>query len=321
MFHVVATSESSINKTLTITSTTAKPEIFQAENNPKITIKEITKPIEIRITDDNKAIPIHQMLKPSTTSTTTTTTSTTTTTTTIAPPAQSTSTNSESTNNSPQMVNTTAKTFTSTATQTLHAVEAIKHNPNMFSTDNNPTANESLDKLSSDNSLANKNSLKPYKGGINGGDTLKLSASVAYPTTIVNVVGGSTESSSEVEDPVPALSVFSTQGLPEDPSKVNIKREYFITTEGVAVVPAAAVFGGYGSGDYSNTELIYSQTANQGQASYNTGLQQQTSAELDPDTAGSDNIYHIILTTDGPRLSSTTENYLALKGVSTTEGK
>ncbi|TMW40279.1 hypothetical protein DOY81_014641 [Sarcophaga bullata] len=210
---------------------------------------------------------------------------------------------------------TPPKTFASIGTQTLHSIEAIKQNPTIVSTDNNPT---SLEKLSTDNGHTNKNGLNGHKGGINGGDTLKLSASVAYPTTIVNM-GGSTETSAEVEDPVPALSVFSTQGLPEDPSKVNIKREYFITTEGVAVVPPAAVFSGYGSGDYPNTELIYSQTAGQGQASYNAGLQPQTSGELDPDTAGSDNIYHIILTTDGPRLSSTTENYLALKGVSTTE--
>lgn len=126
--------------------------------------------------------------------------------------------------------------------------------------------------------------------------------------------------SDNVEDPVPSLSLFSTQGLPEDPSKVNIKREYFITTEGV---PAQA-YDGLGSGEYSNAELIYS-----GQSSLSASAQQslsglhQTSAELDADTAGSDNIYHIILTTDGPRLTTTSENYLALKGTSSssTEGK
>ena len=52
-----------------------KPDIPPAAAlNPNITIKEITKPTEIRITDENKAKPIHQMLKLSTTTTTTTST-------------------------------------------------------------------------------------------------------------------------------------------------------------------------------------------------------------------------------------------------------
>lgn len=301
----MATSESSANKTIaTTTSTTSKPEIYQAENNPKITIKEITKPIEIRITDDNKAIPIHQMLKPSTTSTTisttTTTTSTTTTTTTAAPPTS------------------LATTIYAPATTPTPHADAINTN-----VDNNQQTAESFEKVSVDNNQQHRNGVVTTKGGINSGDTLKLSASVAYPSTILTSASISStyapmESSGEAEDPVPALSVFSTQGLPEDPSKVNIKREYFITTEGVAS-GAAAIFDGYGSGEYPNSELIYSQAA-QGQNAFNGGLQ-QSSAELDPDTAGSDNIYHIILTTDGPRLTSTSENYLALKGVSTTEGK
>ncbi|XP_065357661.1 uncharacterized protein LOC135951854 isoform X2 [Calliphora vicina] len=295
----VATSESTANKTLAMTSTTSKPEIHQAENNPKITIKEITKPIEIRITDDNKAIPIHQMLKPSTTSTTTTTTTTpsttsTTSTTTVPPPTLSTTIYAVST------------------TPTPHHTDAIN-------LDHNQQTGESFEYISTDNHQ-HKNGVVTAKGQINSGDTLKLSASVAYPSTAsaLSSTFSTSDSSLEVEDPVPALSVFSTQGLPEDPSKVNIKREYFITTEGVAS-GAGAIFDGFGSGEYPNSELIYTQSAQGQQAAFNTGLQ-QSSAELDPDTAGSDNIYHIILTTDGPRLTSTSENYLALKGVSTTEG-
>ncbi|KAM7353749.1 uncharacterized protein ACRADG_005699 [Cochliomyia hominivorax] len=303
----VATSESTTNKTLSTTSTTLKPEIHQAENNPKITIKEITKPIEIRITDDNKAIPIHQMLKPSTTSTTTTTTTTSTTSTT-------------STTAAPPLSTTLATTIYAPATTSTPHTDAINMKTNL-NTDHNLQAAESSDKFSVDNNHQHNN-VATAKGVINSGDTLKLSASVAYPSNVMASAAMSStyapmESSGEVDDPVPALSVFSTQGLPEDPSKVNIKREYFITTEGVSS-GASAIFDGYGSGEYPNSELIFSQSA-QGQNAFNTPIQ-QSSAELDPDTAGSDNIYHIILTTDGPRLTSTSENYLALKGVSTTEG-
>ncbi|KNC25410.1 hypothetical protein FF38_07621 [Lucilia cuprina] len=307
----VATSESTTNKTLATTSTTSKPEIHQAENNPKITIKEITKPIEIRITDDNKAIPIHQMLKPSTTSTTTTTTTTTT---------PSTTTTTTTTTIPPPTLSTTI--YAVSTTPTPH-IDAINVNTAISSQDHNQHAGESFEHTSSGDNNQHINGVVSPKGGLNSGDTLKLSASVAYPSTVlVSAALSSTfspsDSSLEVEDPVPALSVFSTQGLPEDPSKVNIKREYFITTEGLAAGSGSPSFDGFGSGEYPNSELIYSQSAQGQQNAFNTALQ-QSSAELDPDTAGSDNIYHIILTTDGPRLTSTSENYLALKGVSTTE--
>ncbi|XP_073826712.1 uncharacterized protein [Musca autumnalis] len=301
---------SSVNKTLTTTtSTTAKPELppIADDNKPKITIKEITKPTEIRITDDNKVIPVPQMLKPTTTSTTTTTTTTTT-----MPTL-------------PAIVSTTA--MPAVTENTPIQADAIN---GKLSESTQPGIQSTI--VDTNHNVVNGNT--GTKLGINSGDTLKLTASVAYPqsvhpTTTVLANGLTStvqpqlamENSGEVEDPVPALSVFSTQGLPEDPSKVNIKREYFITTESIA--PAAGGQAVYGdgvlaSGEYSNAELIYGSQSNPTTSGHQA--LHQSSAELDADTAGSDNIYHIILTTDGPRLTSTSENYLALKGTSSTEG-
>ncbi|XP_075152690.1 uncharacterized protein LOC142226517 [Haematobia irritans] len=303
----------SLNKTLTTTSTTTpKPEIPVAvENAPKITIKEITKPTEIRITDDNKAI--HQMLKPAITTTTTTTSTTTTTTSPSTTSSASTTTPAPST----QIISTTVMPIISQNTPILGGVDAIKETKK----------DVSMETLSVDTipSAGNKTKL-----GINSGDTLKLAASVTYPppsssTTTVRSPTTHVMESGEVDDPVPALSIFSTQGLPEDPSKVNIKREYFVTTEGLASQNED------GSGEYGNSELIYGNTASAvgsasassstvGQHSTNGLDSQLSSVELDSDTAGSDNIYHIILTTEGPR-STSIESYLALKGVvSSTEG-
>uniref|UniRef100_A0A1I8QAU8 VWFC domain-containing protein n=1 Tax=Stomoxys calcitrans TaxID=35570 RepID=A0A1I8QAU8_STOCA len=306
---VATSSESSLNKTLTTTSTTSKPEIIApAENAPKITIKEITKPTEIRITDDNKAIPVHQMLKPSSATTNTL-------------PAAATTMGP-----STPMASTTAMPSTTTInTPMMVAMVAIKE----------PLKEESMVKLSEDR---NHNGFSNGGGGggntvltnvgINSGDTLKLAASVTYPpssstttvrsTTVTSTTPTSVESG-EIDDSEPALSVFSTQGLPDDPSKVNIKREYLITTEGVAAHSYD------GSGEYPNSELIFGGQASPSEAQQSLeGLAApSSSAELDSDTAGSDNIYHIILTTDGPRSATTSENYLALKGSSglaSTEG-
>ncbi|XP_030556998.1 lisH domain-containing protein C1711.05 [Drosophila novamexicana] len=102
--------------------------------------------------------------------------------------------------------------------------------------------------------------------------TRKLIASVGYierPLSHGNhiVVGQQLK-------PLVTYNADGLQPLAEnDPSKVNIKREY--TTEGVA-------------------GLLSSKPA--------------AESELEPDTAGSDNIYHIISTTEGPNSSSSSSN-------------
>ncbi|EDW75641.2 uncharacterized protein Dwil_GK23980 [Drosophila willistoni] len=119
--------------------------------------------------------------------------------------------------------------------------------------------------LSSD---TNPSQAKPLNG------SLKLIASVGYGPN-----------SNRIDQPTKPLTVTNLEPLTEnDPNKVNIKREY--TTEGIldagSALAASSVFVQNGFPD----SLVENP---------------DSESELaEPETAGSDNIYHIISTTEGP---------------------
>lgn len=85
-----------------------------------------------------------------------------------------------------------------------------------------------------------------------------------------------------------------------------------MSTESVLVDTKAQ--GGGTSEELVNTEMIYNDNHND-QDNPDSGISSNGghSDDLDTDTAGSDNIYHIILTTDGSRTTSTTEMQLNMK--------
>ncbi|XP_011194338.1 uncharacterized protein Kcp_3 isoform X1 [Zeugodacus cucurbitae] len=284
--------------------------------NPKITIKEITKPIEIRITDDNKAIPIHQIFKPQTTTTTqiiateSTTTSTAITDgsgSTQLPASAPTSSVATISPNTPITATDVGDSINgeSTSTVTVTGSNINSDNNSNFGVDNN------------------RQIILPVKGGINNGESLKLSASVAYPSTERNTVkivipqnGSSAESSNNDSGEVTAVVAQLNEGdisIPEfgaqelqhdasfdDPTKINIKRENLATTErSLSVVPIE---------EYGSPELLDGNGSGQ-----SGGLQSQSSFDFEPETAGSDNVYHIILTTSGPPIDGSTDGFVSFK--------
>uniref|UniRef100_A0A1B0G589 VWFC domain-containing protein n=1 Tax=Glossina morsitans morsitans TaxID=37546 RepID=A0A1B0G589_GLOMM len=306
----VVTSESAANKTFAISSTTARPEMQSpAVLNPKITIKEITKPIEIRITDYP---PVHQMLKPSITTTTTTSTTTTTTPSPIT--------------NSPMSaiikLTTTAPTASSNDASSTNSNSNNNNNNNNINNNNNHHhhhhGQESLTKLTAlsvDNSQSNEKLTLQLNGGsssFSSGESLKLAASVAYSSTEQAAAKISSTSNSQESSAELLTWNYGNPSLSEDPTKINIKREYLVSTESVLVDTKAQ--GGGTSEELVNTEMIYNDNHND-QDNPDSGISSNSghSDDLDTDTAGSDNIYHIILTTDGSRTTSTTEMQLNMK--------
>ncbi|XP_049306079.1 uncharacterized protein LOC105227136 isoform X2 [Bactrocera dorsalis] len=280
--------------------------------NPKITIKEITKPIEIRITDDNKAIPIHQIFKPQTTAITRVTTT-------------------ESTAITDDSAVTQLTTSTPTASVpalssntpiiTIDLEDSInnENSSTVIITDSN-VKNDSNSSFGIDN---NRQSIIPLNGGINTGESLKLSASVAYPSTEHNSVkidipqndasaenskndsGAVSEVMIRLDEDNSAVPEFGAQELQHDAffndsTKINIKRENLPTTERST---SAEPIDEYASLEFS--------VGNGGGQS--GGLQSQGSFDLEPETAGSDNVYHIILTTSGPRIDGSTDGFVSFK--------
>ncbi|ALC38685.1 CG31869 [Drosophila busckii] len=207
--------------------------------NWNITIKEITKPTEIRITDDNhkpkQPIP---MRTPATTSAPATPT---------AAAAASTTTTAAATATS-DAPTTTAATTEATATPAAAAATSSA--------------------LSQDN---NHKALPVNSSSSGSSESLKLIASVGYVERPLN---HSHDSNLVIYNAAQGLQPLTEN----DPSKINIKREY--TTEGMTgVLP-------------SKLEIV------------------AVASELEPDTAGSDNIYHIISTTEGPAGSSSSSTEL-----------
>uniref|UniRef100_A0A0K8V244 VWFC domain-containing protein n=1 Tax=Bactrocera latifrons TaxID=174628 RepID=A0A0K8V244_BACLA len=276
--------------------------------NPKITIKEITKPIEIRITDDNKAISIHQIFKPQTKAITRVTTT-------------------ESTAITDDSAATQLTTSTPTASVpalssntriiTIDLEGSISNeNSSMVTITGSNVKNDSNSRFGIDNNLQ---SIIPLNGGINTGESLKLSASVAYTSSEHNTVKinkpqndasveNSKNDSGEVSEVMirldednSAIPEFGAQTLQHDAffndsTKINIKRENLPTIERLT---SAEPIDEYGSPEFSV-----------GKGDGQSGdLQSQGSFDLEPETAGSDNIYHIILTTSGPRIDGSTDGF------------
>ncbi|KAH8376619.1 hypothetical protein KR093_000414, partial [Drosophila rubida] len=228
------------------TASPVAPAAPPAGFNWNITIKEITKPTEIRITDNQKAKPIftrkvHSTEAPTAVAASSSSSTTTTTTTTTATPAT---------------VTTAAETTATTAT----AIEAAA----------TPTSSAALSQDTNPKAL-------PVNGS--SGESLKLVASVSYK---------------DQQQQQPLVSYNA-----DDPSKVNIKREY--TTEG-ADLSAYALSSGFIQNGFRDALVDNGAAA----------------AELEPETAGSDNIYHIISTTEGPSgSSSSTERQLSSEATPT----
>ncbi|KAH8255128.1 hypothetical protein KR038_004842, partial [Drosophila bunnanda] len=257
------------------TSTTQRPapQAQPAGFNWNITIKEITKPTEIRITDDNKAkpsmIPTRKVGSsnllpitegPTAPASTTTVGSLDSTTATAADPAAA------SGSGAPPDVSSAyaaAMLPVSPAAMAAETPTVAGATPTPSSQDSNP---------------------KVLPGG---SESLKLIASVGY---IERPLASS--SSNVVEQQVKPLVTYNAEGLQplaeSDPSKVNIKREY--TTEGPG--PASSTRN-YEEAAPLNAGLFI-------QNGFRDSLVEPSDGELEPDTAGSDNIYHIISTTEGP---------------------
>ncbi|XP_037957778.1 mucin-5AC [Teleopsis dalmanni] len=292
--------------TTTSTSTTIRPEIAAAANNPKITIKEITKRMEIRITNDNKAIPIPQMLKPNTPSTSTTTMP-------VVETSAPTSLAAQIATTTPAVGISTISTITNLPTLTTPApattTTAVGLAKTSSTSDSTEISNKSSVQAPASNDVENsrRQTLLPVNNN-KSTESLKLSASVAYPTT-----------GSELEsfDEKPLAAFVGQNGLQgesettNDANKVNIKRENLLTT---SVANSAE--------QTDSLELIFPNESVRASSSeqINGNESAQAPVELEPDTAGSDNIYHIILTTDGPRTSEHiehTESYLTNDTIST----
>ncbi|XP_017059290.1 probable GPI-anchored adhesin-like protein PGA55 [Drosophila ficusphila] len=247
----------------TSTTSTQKPVALAppAGFNWNITIKEITKPTEIRITDDNKAKPSIPTRKPSSLNPTTEGPATT-----GVSSLESTTAGSQV---SPGAAGSTGAAIT-TATPAISSTPAAATSPVTAAT---PTETAATPTISSQDS--NQKALPV------GNESLKLIASVGYIEKPL-----SPSSSNIVEQQVKPLVTYTSDGLQSlagsDPSKVNIKREY--TTEGAF----------QSTKNYEESFPLFIQNG------FKDSLVEPTDGELEPDTAGSDNIYHIISTTEGP---------------------
>ncbi|XP_052854339.1 uncharacterized protein LOC128263352 [Drosophila gunungcola] len=244
----VASSTTSTQKPVSV----AQPSGF----NWNITIKEITKPTEIRITDDNRAKPSIPTRKPSSS----------------MPTTEGAASSLEiSTATGATAVTTAATTATPVASSTPTAA-ATSPVPAATPTDTAATPTPSRD-----------SNPKALPGG---SESLKLIASVGYIERPLSPSSSSSSGSSSnmVEQQVKPLVTYNSEALQplagSDPSKVNIKREY--TTEG--------------SSTKSSEEPLPLFIQN----GFRDSLVESSDGELEPDTAGSDNIYHIISTTEGP---------------------
>uniref|UniRef100_A0A6P4EFW8 Mucin-5AC-like n=1 Tax=Drosophila rhopaloa TaxID=1041015 RepID=A0A6P4EFW8_DRORH len=244
------------------TTSTQKPGalVQPAGFNWNITIKEITKPTEIRITDDNRAKPSIPTRKPSSAMPTT------------EGPAPPSTTSVDSTT-----AGSAGATGTAGAAVTTAAPMASSSSPAAAATSPVPAATPT-DTAATPTPSQDSNP-KALPGG---SESLKLIASVGY---IERPLAQS--SSNVVEQQVRPLVTYISEGLQplagNDPSKVNIKREY--TTEG-SISQSTKGF------DESLPLFI--------QNGFKDSLVESSDGELEPDTAGSDNIYHIISTTEGP---------------------
>ncbi|KAH8328159.1 hypothetical protein KR067_004889 [Drosophila pandora] len=268
-------SEPSVSST-SISSSTTKPvpAAQPAGFNWNITIKEITKPTEIRITDDNKAKPAIPTRKTSSLPLATT----------EGPGLPATaislgdssaaatvgSSSATSTTSAPSTEPTAATAASSAAALAATVATATP-------TDTAATPTESQD--SNQKALPVTNS--------SSSESLKLIASVGY------IERPLAQSSNVVEQQVRPLVTYTSDGLQplaeNDPSKVNIKREY--TTEGAPV----------SSTPKKEEESVPLSTGNVFlQNGFKESLVESSDADLEPDTAGSDNVYHIISTTEGP---------------------
>ncbi|KAH8289901.1 hypothetical protein KR018_000591 [Drosophila ironensis] len=226
------------------TTTTTKPMAVAqpAGFNWNITIKEITKPTEIRITDDNKAKPSFPTRKASSVT---------------DGPATFSTENSLGTTSAPAPLANSSTSPTAAAAATFAAATPTD-------TVATPTPGPSQDS--------------------NPKESLKLIASVGY------IEHPPSSSSNAVEQPSKPLD--SLQPVPEtDPSKVNIKREY--TTEGSAAKDEPEVVEEELAVPISGGSLFL-------QSGLRESLVESPDVDLEPDTAGSDNVYHIISTTEGP---------------------
>ncbi|XP_067622872.1 uncharacterized protein [Eurosta solidaginis] len=281
---------------------------------PKITIKEITKPIEIRITDDNKAIPIHQMLKPQSTTTISTSRATvipTISTTESATEAKAAvATDNDLTQTPPATTMNVSSAIPTTATESEHNQSGENTSKAISST----TTSSSTSVSHKANLTTNNNhgTILPVALGINNGESLKLSASVAYPSTerakVIVVIPHSAEVAPLIDEG--GIPAFGAQELQHDaslndPTKVNIKRENLATTE-------RATGESVNSEEYASPEVIDGKDASEQNG---VGLQLQGTFDLEPETSGSNNIYHIILATSGPRYDGTTEGYGEFKAM------
>ncbi|KAH8282154.1 hypothetical protein KR054_005815, partial [Drosophila jambulina] len=259
------------------TSTTQRPtaQAQPAGFNWNITIKEITKPTEIRITDDNKVkpsmIPTRKVGNSNVLPTT-------------EGPAPSTSTTTVGSLESTTATATTPASAMSTPSAVSSTpAAAMSPVPPAAATAATPTASGvAPTQLSSQDSNP--------KAGSGSSESLKLIASVGY---IERPLASS--SSNVVEQQVKPLVTYNAEGLQplaeSDPSKVNIKREY--TTEGPGLVSSTR---NYEEAVPLNAGLFI-------QNGFRDSLV-ESDGELEPDTAGSDNIYHIISTTEGPGTAS-----------------
>ncbi|KAH8249683.1 hypothetical protein KR032_011400 [Drosophila birchii] len=261
------------------TSTTQRPAApaQPAGFNWNITIKEITKPTEIRITDDNKVkpsmIPTRKVgssnLLPTTEG-----------------PAAPTSTTTVG-----SLESTTATATTPAATMStsppVSSTPAVAMSPEPPAAAATPTVTGATPTQPSQDS----NPKVLPSGSGSSSESLKLIASVGY---IERPLASS--SSNIVEQQVKPLVTYNAEGLQplaeSDPSKVNIKREY--TTEGTGMVSSTR---NYEEVAPLNAGLFI-------QNGFRDSLVESSDGELEPDTAGSDNIYHIISTTEGPGTAS-----------------
>ncbi|EDV98921.1 mucin-5AC isoform X2 [Drosophila grimshawi] len=250
--------------------------------NWNITIKEITKPTEIRITDDNHKVKqtIPTRKAPSTEAPSTAATSTT----------SATATNPSTTTVAATVAAIDISEAPSTSAAAAAAASATTSSAAAMETIATPTQNTAL-----------STDTNPQKAlPVNGNDSLKLIASVGY---IERPLSNSNKHNNNiVGQPLKPLVSYTADGLQpvaeNDPSKVNIKREY--TTEGVAI--AAGADSTYLQNGFQNA-LVENNAG---------GI----AGELEPDTAGSDNIYHIISTTEGPSSGgSSTEHQLSTEGI------
>ncbi|XP_030383680.1 mucin-5AC [Scaptodrosophila lebanonensis] len=295
------------------TTSTAKPSAVAppAGFNWNITIKEITKPTEIRITDENKSKPAIPMRKSATTESATTATgaaavisSTTPATTTTATIATATSTQASTTTTTrvstvQQATSTVAATTTAPAPAAAAAAAIVVGGTSATATTATPTtAVASTNTTLADSLDTNLKALPASSSNNNSsnGENLKLIASVGYieRPLVANVAK---------TKPLVTYKADGLQPLAEnDPSKVNIKREY--TTEGMLTESSTKAFDN-GAAVGLAEEAAFVQTG------FGEALLDSTQTELEPDTAGSDNIYHIISTTAGPASSGSTERQLS----------